>query len=273
MPPSRADFALILAPNPGPMTLSGTNTYVAGRDPGYVVDPGPDLPDHLEAVRREGDARGGLAGAVLTHSHADHSAGVATLGAPLLWGRVSESDETAALAAAAAGSEPPTGEPERPETAAGDPGFAVEPLSVLPTPGHSRDHVAFVFGEVCFCGDLVLGEGSTIVPPAAYGGSLADYMDSLRRLRTLDAALLAPGHGPLIEDPGAKLDAYIAHREAREDRLVEALERGERSRSRLLDIAWDDVPEILRPAAAMAMQAHMEKLEAEGRLAPAELRA
>jgi glyoxylase-like metal-dependent hydrolase (beta-lactamase superfamily II) len=96
-------------------------------------------------------------------------------------------------------------------------------------------------------------------------------MDSLRRVRSLDVELLAPGHGPLIADPKARIDEYLAHREGREARLVEALDGGERSRARLLEAVWDDVPEILRPAAAMAMEAHLEKLEAEGRPAMGEL--
>jgi glyoxylase-like metal-dependent hydrolase (beta-lactamase superfamily II) len=97
-------------------------------------------------------------------------------------------------------------------------------------------------------------------------------MDSLRRVRSLDVRLLAPGHGPLISDPRAKIDEYIAHREEREARLVQALDAGERSRARLLAAVWDDVPEILTPAAAMAMEAHLEKLEADGRPVAGELR-
>jgi glyoxylase-like metal-dependent hydrolase (beta-lactamase superfamily II) len=256
------------------MTLGGTNTYVIGREPAWVVDPGPDDAGHLDAVRAEGEARGGIAGAVLTHGHADHSAGVRALGAPLLWGEVSEGDESAALAGAGAVNTPaPAARVEKPDIVSGNPTFAVGALDVVPTPGHARDHVVFLWGDVCFCGDLILGEGSSIVPPAAFGGSLRDYMESLRRVRDLEVGLLAPGHGPLITDPRAKIDEYIAHREEREGRLVAALDAGERSRERLLDVAWDDVPEILRPAAAMAMQAHLEKLEAEGRLAAAELNA
>ena len=256
------------------MTLGGTNTYVVGREPAYVIDAGPDHAGHLDAVRAEGEARGGIAGALLTHSHADHSAGVGSLGAPLLWGEVNEGDETAALIAAVSGDvardayfSHPSGEIASSASQA----FEVGPFNALPTPGHARDHVVFLWGDVCFCGDLILGEGSTIVPPAAFGGSLVDYMDSLRRVRELDATLFAPGHGPWIADPKAKIDEYVAHREEREARLVEALDTGERSRARLLDAAWDDVPEILRPAAAMAMQAHLEKLEAKGRLVAAEL--
>jgi glyoxylase-like metal-dependent hydrolase (beta-lactamase superfamily II) len=104
------------------------------------------------------------------------------------------------------------------------------------------------------------------VGPRDFGGSLADYMASLRRLQQLDLDLLLPGHGPRIDDPAAKIAEYITHRQGREDRLVAALERGERSRARLLAEVWDDVPEQLRGPAAVAMQAHLEKLADEGRL-------
>ena len=253
------------------MTLTGTNTYVVGRDPAYVIDPGPDDAGHLDAVRAEGERRGGIAGVVLTHGHADHSAGVPALGAPLLWGEVSEGDETAALAGAGAVPRPPPdAKAESRRIVRRNSGFEVGPLVVVPTPGHARDHVVFAWGDVCFCGDLILGEGSTIVPPAVFGGSLSDYMRSLERVRELGARLLAPGHGPLVEDPEAKIDEYVAHRTEREARLVAALEAGTHSRAALLDAVWDDVPEVLRPAAAMAMEAHLEKLVAEGR-APASL--
>ena len=91
-------------------------------------------------------------------------------------------------------------------------------------------------------------------------------MHSLRSVANLDVDLLCPGHGPWITDPAAKVAEYAEHRLDRERRLLSALEEGGRSRSRLLDEVWDDVPEPLRPAAAFAMQAHLEKLEAEGRL-------
>ena len=242
------------------MTLAGTNTYVVGSDPAYVVDPGPADLGHIGAVRAAAQERGGIAGVLLTHSHADHSAGVEGLGAPLLWGAVSGVDETSAA----------DGEAWAGAASAGPAVSDVGPFSVIPTPGHAADHVVFALGEVVFCGDLVLGEGSTIVPPRAHGGSLADYLRSLERLGELDARLLCPGHGPWITDPGAKVAEYVAHRRNREAKLLAALEDGERSRARLLDAAWDDVPAPLRPAAAVAMEAHIEKLAAEGRL-PGEL--
>jgi glyoxylase-like metal-dependent hydrolase (beta-lactamase superfamily II) len=240
------DVQRLTANNPGPMTLEGTNTYVVGRDPAIVIDPGPDDREHLDAVRRVADERGGIGTVLLTHGHADHSDGVASLGVEPVW-------------------------PADDEWVAG--------LRAIGTPGHADDHLCFLLpvGDdrdgpyACFTGDLILGEGSTIVGPREMGGSLRDYMNSLRRLQALDLSVLYPGHGPEIGDPQAKIAEYIAHRQQREDRLVAALERGERSRAALLAEVWDDVPEQLRGAAAIAMQAHFEKLEEEGRL-PADLR-
>jgi glyoxylase-like metal-dependent hydrolase (beta-lactamase superfamily II) len=241
------------------MTLEGTNTYVVGRDPAYVIDPGPAIDSHIEAIRAASDERGGIAGVLLTHSHADHSEAAPALGAPLLWGEVSEGDESSGPTGAVASR-------GRPATANGDSPTKIGPFTLLPSPGHAADHVCFVLGEVCFVGDLILGHGSSIVPPASMGGSLSDYMESLQRVRELDVALLCPGHGPWITDPASKIDEYVAHRREREGKLVAALDTGERPRERLLDAAWDDVPEALRGAAAAAMQAHLEKLGAEGRL-------
>jgi len=247
-PPNGADFVRLRADNPGPMTLTGTNTYVVGRDPAWVIDPGPDDRAHIDAIQAEGAERGGIGGVLLTPSHADHSAGVERLGAPLLWGAVSGSDETNWRP-----------DPDRRPASEAPPEF-----EVVPTPGHAADHAAFVWNDVCFCGDIILGEGSTIVPPAAFGGSLSDYLASLKRLRDLDVALFSPGHGEWITDPQAKINEYLAHRADREHKLLIAINSGERSREALLDDAWDDVPPVLRGAAAMAMQAHLEKLEADG---------
>ena len=234
------------------MTLAGTNTYIVGSQPAYVIDPGPGDERHVAAIREQAAARGGLEGILLTHSHADHSEAVAALDAPLLWGRVSEGTEWRDATdrdAAATVPRPPV---------------RIGPFELIPTPGHARDHVALAYGVACFCGDLVLGVGSSIVPPG--GGGVGAYLESLERLRERRFELLCPGHGPWITDPAAKLTEYREHRLERERKLVAALERGERSRGRLLDVAWDDAPAELRPAAALAMQAHLDKLAADGRL-------
>jgi glyoxylase-like metal-dependent hydrolase (beta-lactamase superfamily II) len=211
------------------MTLEGTCSYLYGSDPCLVIDPGPADESHIEALGAGAAERGGIGAVLLTHGHGDHADAMKLL------------------------------EAEPVELADGE---SYGGLTALATPGHAADHVCFLAGEVCFSGDLVLGQGSTIVPPDA--GSLSAYMDSLRRLQGLELELICPGHGPWITDPAAKLDEYVEHRMMRERRLVEALERGERSRAALLAEVWDDVPEGLRPAAAVVMQAHLDKLEAEG---------
>ena len=123
-------------------------------------------------------------------------------------------------------------------------------------------------GGVCFTGDTVLGTGSVFIAPGE--GSLSAYLDSLRRLRSLELEVLCPGHGPCVWDPAAKLDEYIAHRLDREERLLEALAKGLRSHEELLDAAWPEVPAELRGAAALTLAAHLEKLSEERRL-PADL--
>jgi glyoxylase-like metal-dependent hydrolase (beta-lactamase superfamily II) len=244
--PGHPEILRIVAPNPGTMTLEGTNTYLFGdlfgADPCAVIDPGPADESHREAILAAAAERGGIGAILLTHDHGDHSEG-----AP-------------ALAEAAGVSAPLISTGSKSPAAAAFPG-----LRALPTPGHAPEHVCFLTGDgVCFSGDLVLGEGSTFVPPD--GGSLAAYLDSLRLLQAEPIELICPGHGPWIEDPAAKLAEYVEHREMRERRLLAALERGERSKAALLADAWSDVPEELRPAAAMVMEAHLQKLEAEGRL-------
>jgi glyoxylase-like metal-dependent hydrolase (beta-lactamase superfamily II) len=213
------------------MTLEGTNTYLFGADPCLVIDPGPADGSHIEAIRTAAAERGGIGGVLLTHGHEDHAAGTSLLGAKPI------------------------------EIADGE---CHGPLTGLATPGHASDHLCFLTDGVCFSGDLVLGEGFSIVPPDA--GSLSAYLDSLRRLQGYDLELICPGHGPWVTDPEAKLEEYVEHRMMRERRLLAALERGERSRTALLAEVWDDVPEQLRPAAELVMEAHLEKLEAEGRL-------
>jgi glyoxylase-like metal-dependent hydrolase (beta-lactamase superfamily II) len=239
-----SDVVAIRAANPGPFSLTGTNSWVIGRAPAWLVDPGPALPEHLDALTAELEARGGLAGIALTHDHYDHSEAVPA---------IRERFPSAALAAA-------RGEVDV-LLADGD---TFGPLEALATPGHAPDHLAFVVGTVALTGDAVLGEGSVFVFPDP--GALAGYLDGLRKLRTRDLAALGPGHGPPVLDANAKLDEYIAHRLERERRLVAALGAGLRTTDELLDEVWDDAPAVLRPAAAVTLAAHLDKLEQEGRL-------
>ena len=230
-----ADFTRVLAPNPSPLTLTGTNTWVVGRDPAWVVDPGPAIDSHLEAVAAEVAARGGAGGIALTHHHADHSEAIEALLARI--------------------GDVPVGRH-------GSVGDTFGPFDVDFIPGHADDHLVFVAGSAAFTGDAVLGEGSVFV-----SGRLREYLDGLRRLRALPLEVICPGHGDPVSDPAAKLDEYLAHRADRERRLLAALEAGARTDDELLDAAWADAPANVRQFAAISMRAHLEKLREEG-LAP-----
>jgi glyoxylase-like metal-dependent hydrolase (beta-lactamase superfamily II) len=248
--------ALVRAQNAGPLSLTGTNTWLVDA-PAWVIDPGPADPAHIAAVAAEADRRGGVAGIALTHWHIDHAEGV-----PALRERF-DVPLAAAERAAPRGFEEPSVDGLAPDVVLHD-GDSCGPLAVIATPGHALDHLSFVAERALFCGDTVLGEGSVFIAPG--GGALSLYMDSLRRLRAMELDALCPGHGPVVWDVAAKLDEYIAHRQEREDRLVDALARGLRSHDELLDDVWDDAPAVLRPAAQLTLEAHLEKLREEGRL-------
>jgi glyoxylase-like metal-dependent hydrolase (beta-lactamase superfamily II) len=225
--------ARVRANNPSALTLDGTNTYVVKR---WVVDPGPADDDHLAAVVEA--AGGSVEGIVLTHDHSDHAEG-----APQL------AERTGADVVLPRG------------------GDRVGPFEAIATPGHAPDHVALLAGRVLFTGDTVLGTGSVLIQPGE--GSLAAYLDSLRRLRKLDLEALLPGHGPVVWNPHRKLDVYIEHRLMRERRVLDALAAGARTRDELLERAWSDIDltdRSLRVGAAVTLEAHLEKLDEEGRL-------
>jgi glyoxylase-like metal-dependent hydrolase (beta-lactamase superfamily II) len=238
------DLVGIRAANPGPFTLSGTNSWIVGRDPAWLVDPGPKLDEHVNALIGELEQRGGLGGIALTHHHPDHTEAV-----PAIRARY----------------------PDAPLAAAGKNGdvqltngSVFGPLETVKTPGHAPDHLAYITGTAALTGDAVLGEGSVFISPDP--GALAAYLGALQRLRERPLTVLLPGHGPPVFDPDAKLSQYISHRLDRERRLIAALDKGKRSVDDLLDDAWADVPAGLRPAAAVTLAAHLDKLADEGRL-------
>ena len=250
----------VLAPNPSPMTLDGTNTYLVG-EPGtgeaVLVDPGPDDPAHLAAVLealRGLDAR--CVAVLVTHHHGDHAE------AALPW--------SGQLGAPVAAGDPGVAGPGGRVLAAGERlRLAGTTLDVVPTPGHTADHLAFRLASgAVLAGDHVLGRGTSVVTHPE--GDVVAYLESLRRLHALGPSALYCGHGPeLTEDPTAVLDFYLAHRTFREDQLLAALERGPADVDALVAVVYAAVPQALWPAAAQSTRATLAKLSAEGRVRPA----
>ena len=233
------DILRLRAPNPSPLTLTGTNTWVVGRRPAYVVDPGPLLDAHLRRIMAAIESRGGLGGVVLTHDHHDHSEAVETLlevhPAPLAAGR---GDVDVKLSE--------------------DMRFG--PFQAVYTPGHAEDHYALVADGACFTGDAVLGDGSVLITP--HPGAMSGYLLALTRLRLReDFNVLCPGPRRAGVGRTRKLDQYIAHRIDRENRLLLALNEGLRTVPDLLAAVWPEVPPELRAAATATLAAHLDKLE------------
>lgn len=251
----------VLAPNPSPMTLDGTNTHLVG-EPGsgqaVVVDPGPDDAAHLAAVEAALAARGARVVAVLvTHHHADHAE------AALPWGRHFGAPVAAATPAVAGPGGRLLRAGERLE-------LAGTTLDVVPTPGHTADHLAFRLASgAVLVGDHVLGRGTSVVTHPE--GDVLAYLESLRRVHDLGPSALYCGHGPeLTTDPGAVLRFYLAHRAYREQQLLDALAAGARTVEELVAVVYAGVPQAVRPAAAQSTRATLAKLAAEGRVEPVE---
>jgi glyoxylase-like metal-dependent hydrolase (beta-lactamase superfamily II) len=243
----------LLAPNPSPLTLDGTNTWVIA-EPGsasaVVIDPGPEDESHLRrvlAAATAGDRR--LAGILLTHRHLDHSAGAALL-AELSGAPVRAADPAGML-----GTEGLVGGDVI--TAAGC------DLRVIATPGHSADSVSLLLPAdgALFTGDTVLGRGTTVI---AQDGNLGDYLRTLGQLRELadvhQLRLLLPGHGPMLADPLGILDYYLSHRAERLDQVRSALAAGARSPAEIVAMIYTDVDPAVWPAAEWSVRAQLDYL-------------
>ena len=246
----------IVAPNPGPMTGSGTNTYVIGDTELAVIDPGPAIPSHIEAILACVGER--LRYVVCTHTHPDHSPGAAVLAAKTgatLVGRVTADDRHQDLTFQ------PESQVEDDARIAGD-GWT---LRAIRTPGHVDNHVCYLLEEegVVFAGDHIMN-GSTvvIVPP---GGSMAHYIASLKRLLEYDVRTVAPGHGDLIPDCRAEVEKLVRHRLMREAKVARALASEPQSLDTLVVSVYDDVDPAMHEWAKLSLLAHLIKLESEGR--------
>ena len=237
----------VLAPNPGIRELDGTNTWVVGDPPAVVIDPGPDLPEHLREVERTAGRIGAIA---LTHDHPDHAPGAARLAS---W--------TGARVLAAR----PAGEAERARD--GDTiGSGVVTLDTLATPGHTPDHLAFFERgtRALFTGDAVLGRGTSVIDPPE--GDLVAYLRSLRRMLELRPRTIYPGHGPVALDAVAKLEEYLDHRATREEQVLSALAEGPRTPAEMVAEIYQAYPPEVLALAERSVLAHLLKLESEGRV-------
>ena len=257
--PLARGLARIVAPNPGPMTGPGTNTYLVGEEEIAVVDPGPDDPSHVEAICAAGAGRIGWI--LVTHTHRDHSQAARRL-----------REQTGATVV---GRWPPEDGRQdrrfRPDAVPADGErvlMAGAAIRCIATPGHASNHLCFLHEQsgVLFTGDHVLGHVSPVILPP--DGDMGDYLDSLARLREMPLARIAPGHGPLLERPREVIDALVAHRLAREEKVASWLGRVVAATvDELLEVVYDDVEPSRHSIAAHSLQAHLLKLERDGRAA------
>ncbi len=243
----------IVAPNPSVMTGPGTNTYLVGTEDILVIDPGPDIPEHLDAVVAAGEGR--IRWILVTHTHSDHSPGAGPLRQRLDPSvKVLGYDERDGFVPDA-----PFGDGEVIEGS----GFH---LRAVHTPGHASNHLCFLLEEeqMLFSGDHIMSGSTVVIGPL--DGDMSAYLRALERVRALAVATIAPGHGDLIVDPAAKIDEYVTHRLAREASVAKALAAAGRpiSVEDLVPAVYADVSESLYPIARFSLWAHLRKLVDDG---------
>lgn len=257
----------VIARNPGPFTFTGTGVYIVGRGEVAVIDPGPDQPEHFEALKAA------LAGervthVLVTHHHLDHS----PLAHPLaeafgakVYGLPAPAPQTSDAPALEEGGD----DRFRPDVVLADgdvlsgPGWTLEAIT---TPGHTSNHVCFGLKEenALFSGDHVMGWSTTVITPP--DGDMGDYFASLAKVRARDFQTLWPTHGAPVREVGPFIDAYVAHRRAREAQIVGALEAGFTTIKAMVPSLYAAVDPRLHPAAAHSVFAHMIQLVREGRV-------
>ena len=247
---------LIRAPNPSPMTLSGTNSYVidCGRGQAICIDPGPAIPAHVEALFAAANRIGTLSWICLTHGHPDHAPAAAPLHA---------------RSGAPVAAHERSGVPLDRTLREGDSVRAGEiELETIEAPGHSGDHLVFFErGEgALFTGDVVLGEGYVAVLPPE--GDMRAYVHTLERLVAdfPDARTIYGGHGDPVTDPAAKLRDYLEHRRLREQQIAAALAGGEKTVGEIVRLLYANTDRGLWGAAAEQVRAHLNALEQDGRV-------
>jgi glyoxylase-like metal-dependent hydrolase (beta-lactamase superfamily II) len=248
----------IVAPNPGPFTGPGTNTYLVGIDEVAVIDPGPDDEGHIDAIIGA-SMKERVRWVLLTHTHPDHAPGTTRL-----------VKETGAQVLAFA-KKPKDGDVV-PDRVIGE-GDTIEGtefgLEVLHTPGHAPDHLCFYLEEerVLFTGDTVLDGMFSVVSPSR-GGDMAVYVETLERIEKIRLSKLCPGHGDVIEEPKERVREYIDHRRQREAQILSLVKKQPSKVTDLVDAIYtgDDLPPELIEAASWQVYAHLVKLKRAGKV-------
>jgi glyoxylase-like metal-dependent hydrolase (beta-lactamase superfamily II) len=259
----------VVANNPGPFTFKGTGVYIVGGNDVAVIDPGPDLPEHVEALKRVlGNRR--VTHILVTHCHSDHSpaarplkewSGAATYAfGPHGSGR---DDWEAKVEAGGDMDFVPDVRVKDGEIVTGN-GFTFE---CVHTPGHTSNHMCYALKEekALFTGDHIMGWSTTVVTPP--DGDMADYIASVEKLERRGDRTLYPTHGAPVTDPGPFLAAYREHRLDRERQVLASIAAGRDTIPAMVAHMYADVDKRLHPAASRSVLAHLIKLEHEGRVA------
>ncbi|MDB2534889.1 MBL fold metallo-hydrolase [Gammaproteobacteria bacterium] len=247
----------IIAPNPGVFTGGGTNTYLVGREDLTLIDPGPNIKEHIDEIIRVGENK--IKRILVTHTHTDHSPAALPISKVLdvpMYGRLIDGESSW------------EDETFIPDVILNDADIIKTDeytLEVIHTPGHASNHLCFLIKELncLITGDHIM-EGSTVVigPP---DGNMADYLESLNKLFKYKIDCLAPGHGNFMYEPKKVIESIIRHRLSREAKVLRRLEDvGDIDLESLTAIVYDDVPEQLHPIAKFSLEAHLLKLLKEG---------
>tara|TARA_E500000331_G_scaffold356636_1_gene415598 strand:- start:21575 stop:22390 length:816 start_codon:yes stop_codon:yes gene_type:complete len=240
----------LTANNGGVFTGPGTNTYLVGNDELSIIDPGPDLSDHIDDILEIG--RGRITKILITHTHQDHSPGAKSLSKKLsipIYGCITESSRSRDLPI-----EIDHMVEHRSIIVSGD-----HEIMSVHTPGHASNHFCYLYNGYLFTGDHIM-QGSTVViaPP---DGNMSDYLDSLKLIKEFDVKTILPGHGDPIDEPYEEIDAIIRHRLKREKKVIDRLKE-----SHPIDIdslvprVYDDVNSLLHPIARFSLEAHLIRL-------------
>jgi hydroxyacylglutathione hydrolase len=257
------DILRLRAANPSPLTGSGTNCYLLrGGDGAVLIDAGPDMDCHIAATLAALNGTP-LRAILITHPHLDHSAAALRLAAQT-GARIYSFGPPARHAGAGQEGADFAHSPDVVLHDGAQISFGDIAIAALHTPGHMRGHLCFGYRDVLFSGDHVMGWATSLVGPPE--GDMAAYRASLRKLQGLPFAQYLPGHGEPVDDPAARLDYLIQHRNEREAQILAALADGTASAETIAAKIYTDIPSALLPAAAKNVLAHLIELAALGRV-------